>query len=276
MKHSLIWDKYELLVKLHNDWAFLDRSGWKKLLVSDISAQNLELPYANTIVLIPCYNVANLCDAVIRKALEEADQVIVIDDGSTDNTRQVVENIISTSNGNLHIIKKDMNEGKGSALLDGMKFASNHYRFSVLITMDGDGQHRAEDIPKAKETLGLDKNFVIGGRAFSKMPLRSRFGNTITRGLFHLLFPKCPNDTQSGYRAFSPTFVKTITSIIDKGRYETELYILLLALELTVGINYFEIDTIYIDENRSSHFRPVMDSFRIMSSLLRWQISALF
>jgi hypothetical protein len=118
------------------------------------------------------------------------------------------------------------------------------------------------------------RDFVIGKRDFSGMPLRSRFGNSVTSWLFRLLYPKCPSDTQSGFRAFSTKFVREVVACVQRGRYETELYTLLLALSLGVEMDCFQIDTIYLDENRSSHFRPVIDSIRILRSLLSWQLQA--
>jgi glycosyltransferase involved in cell wall biosynthesis len=168
-----------------------------------------------------------------------------------------------------------VNGGKGGALLDGMQYALEHFQFSALITIDGDGQHRPEDIPRAEKAILQGKDFVIGQRNFSGMPLRSRFGNTITSGIFRKLYPKCPSDTQSGFRAFSSKFVHEIVTFIPGRRYETELYTLLLALYLGSEVDVFQIDTIYIDENKSSHFRPVMDSVRILCSLLRWQLDTL-
>lgn len=266
----------EVFVKLDNKFVFFDRSGWKNLPVSETRSEDeLPLPYAKTIALIPCFNVAGLCGDVISKTMKVADQVVVIDDGSTDGTGSVVADMMAQAKGNLHVIKKSVNEGKGSALLDGMRYALENYRFSALITIDGDGQHRPEDIPKAVQVITQNKDFVIGQRNFSRMPLRSRFGNTITGGLFRKLYPDCPSDTQSGFRAFSSRFVREIVAFINRGRYETELYILLLALTLGVDVDVFQIDTIYIDENSSSHFRPVIDSMRIMFSLLRWQLGAL-
>jgi len=161
-------------------------------------------------------------------------------------------------------------------LLDGMQFALDHFRFGAIITMDGDGQHRPEDIPKAITALNEYKDFVIGVRDFSSMPLRSRLGNTVTSSLFNALHRDCPTDTQSGFRAFSPGFTNEVLSFVGRGRYETELYTLLLALTRRVGVGTFKIDTIYLDQNRSSHFRPIADSMRIMLSLIRWQIGTFF
>jgi LmbE family N-acetylglucosaminyl deacetylase len=264
----------EVYVKQKTKLGFLDRAGWKNFLLSEAYSTK-EAPYAETVVLIPCYNVAGLCTEVIRKTLGVADRVIAIDDGSTDTTGMIIASLIEESGGKLHVIRKGVNEGKGSALLDGMQYALEHFHFSALITIDGDGQHRPEDIPKAVQAILQSKDFIIGQRNFPGMPMRSMFGNTITKGILHKLYPKCPSDTQSGFRAFSSKFVHEIVTFIYRGRYETELYILLLALYLGVEVDAFQIDTIYIDENRSSHFRPVIDSVRIVLSLLRWQLSTL-
>jgi hypothetical protein len=154
-----------------------------------------------------------------------------------------------------------------------MHYALDHFQFSALITIDGDGQHCPEDIPMAEQSILHDKEFVIGQRNFRNMPLRSSFGNNIISRMFHALYPRCPSDTQSGFRAFSSRMIQSIVLSIHPGRYETELHILLLALCLGIEVDTFDIDTIYIDENRSSHFRPVFDSMRILLSLLRWQMS---
>jgi LmbE family N-acetylglucosaminyl deacetylase len=264
----------EVYVKQKTKFGFLDRAGWKNLPLSEAHSAK-ELPCAKTVALIPCYNVAGLCTEVIRKTLGMTDHVIVIDDGSTDGTGGIVSGLLAEYGTRLHVISRSVNEGKGSALLDGMQYALEHFQFSALITIDGDGQHRPEDIPKAEKAIFQGKNFVIGQRNFSAMPLRSRFGNIITRGIFRKLYPKCPSDTQSGFRAFSSKFVHEIVTFVHRGRYETELYTLLLALYLGLEVGVFQIDTIYIDENRSSHFRPVMDSMRIVFSLLRWQLDTL-
>ena len=264
----------KVYVKQKTKFGFLDRAGWKGF---SLPGANLaeELPYVKTVALIPCYNVAGLCAEVIRKTLGVVDHVIVIDDGSTDGTGGIVTSLLAEYGAKLHVISKGVNGGKGGALLDGMQYALEHFQFSALITIDGDGQHRPEDIPRAEKAILQGKDFVVGQRNFSGMPLRSRFGNTITSGIFRKLYPKCPSDTQSGFRAFSSKFVHEIVTFIPGRRYETELYTLLLALYLGSEVDVFQIDTIYIDENKSSHFRPVMDSVRILCSLLRWQLDTL-
>lgn len=264
----------EVYVKQKTKLGFFDRAGWKSFSLSGANSAE-ELPHAKAVALIPCYNVAGLCTEVIRKTLAMADHVIVIDDGSTDGTGGIVNGLLAKYGSRLHLISRSINEGKGSALLVGMQYALEHFQFSALITIDGDGQHRPEDISKAEKAILQGKDFVIGQRNFSGMPLRSRFGNSITSGIFRKLYPKCPTDTQSGFRAFSSKFVHEIVTFMHRGRYETELYTLLFALYLGLEVGVFQIETIYIDENRSSHFRPVMDSVRIVFSLLRWQLDTL-
>jgi LmbE family N-acetylglucosaminyl deacetylase len=273
LPESIFCRLLDVQVKLETKLGFLDRSGWKSFPVVALNAV-AEMPYAKIVALIPCYNVAGLCADVIRNALAIADHVIVIDDGSTDGTGGVMAGLKAEHADTLHVISKQVNEGKGSALLDGMQYALEHFRFSALVTLDGDGQHQPQDIPQAVEMILNKRDFVIGKRDFSGMPLRSRFGNSVTSWLFRLLYPKCPSDTQSGFRAFSTTFVREVVACVQHGRYETELYTLLLALSLGVEMDCFQIDTIYLDENRSSHFRPVIDSIRILRSLLSWQLQA--
>ena len=133
----------------------------------------------------------------------------------------IVTSLLREYGARLHLISKSANEGKGSALLDGMQYAIEHFQFSALVTVDGDGQHRPEDIPKAEKVILQGKNFVIGQRNFSGMPMRSRFGNIVTSGIFRKLYPMCPSDTQSGFRAFSPQLVRKIVSFIP-GRRRSE------------------------------------------------------
>ena len=100
------------------------------------------------------------------------------------------------------------------------------------------------------------------------MPLRSRLGNTITRVLLRKIHPASPDDTQSGLRALDRNFVAEVVKVVRGGRYETELSILLLALRRRQQIRTVPIPTVYLDGNRSSHFRPLADSLRIYRALL--------
>jgi hypothetical protein len=103
-----------------------------------------------------------------------------------------------------------------------------------------------------------------------EMPGRSRAGNTLATHAIRWLYPHAPSDTQSGMRAFSHALVEEIARRISGSRYETEFQILLLALSKGKRIATVSIPTIYIDNNRSSKFRPVIDTLRIARAMIHW------
>jgi hypothetical protein len=271
LPRALFNDESVLYAKTNLATVFLDRAGWQRLPVFDAVKEAVTRQAARTVAIIPCYNVAPWCRDTLLKAVACVDQVIVVDDGSHDGTADVVRRIRDNGAANLHLIEKPVNEGKGSALIDGMRFALEHFEFQELVTLDGDGQHRPEDIEKGLEVFGRHGDFVIGTRNFAGMPARSLLGNTLTLRLMRLFYSNCPHDTQSGFRIFSRRFVQQIVGRVGKGRYETELQTLLLALHCAIPIGEFSIETIYLDGNKSSHFRPLIDSARIIQALLRWR-----
>ena len=206
---------------------------------------------------------------MVLEALEYADHVLAVDDGTTDGTAEVLEQAAASTAGRLQVLRTPRNLGKGAALIAGFRHALAHREFDVLVTLDGDGQHRPSDIYKLVQAARDGAQLVIGGRQeFEVMPLRSRFGNTLTSWILHRLLLGCPRDTQSGFRAHSPELVEQVVRRIPGHRYETELRILLLALRAQMRVVETPIPTIYLDGNRSSHFRPLSDSVRIGQTLL--------
>lgn len=114
-------------------------------------------------------------------------------------------------------------------------------------------------------------DFAIGVRSFnaeSATPFRSKFGNNLTTFMFKTLFGKAVKDTQSGLRAFNFTFAKKLLSLPYNG-YEFEMQMLILACNSDVKILQVPISTIYIDNNASSHFNPILDSLSIYAVLFR-------
>ena len=152
----------------------------------------------------------------------------------------------------------------------GFLHALNHFDFDMLVTLDADGQHLPARIPQLVEKIREGAEMVIGERQLAEMPGRSRLGNTLATNAIHLLHPHAPADTQSGMRAFNRELVEEIARRISGSRYETEFQILLLALAKGRRIASVPIPTIYIDNNRSSKFRPVLDTLRIARSMINW------
>jgi LmbE family N-acetylglucosaminyl deacetylase len=262
-------------VKFAGGFGIFDRSGWQMVELRPLLALKKEALVAppRTCCVIPCYNIASVCGAVVRGATRFADMVIAVNDGSTDETESILREVAAENPERVHVLSFAQNRGKGVVLIEAFRHALATLVFDVLVTLDGDAQHRPEDIPCLARALAHGRcSLVIGERlARSKMPLRSRFGNTLTALVMRAFYPAAPTDTQSGLRAFRPDFVREIVERIDGGRYETELKMLLLALTREYQIGSVTIPTVYIAGNRLSNFRPLVDSWKIYRTLLSWR-----
>ncbi len=223
------------------------------------------------VAVIPCYNVDGLCEPVVRDVLPLVTHIIAINDGSTDDTGEILQRLAREHPKKMNIITFAKNRGKGYGLLEGFKYALQHFEFDVLITFDADGQHLAPCLVSLAKSVEDGAEIAIGGRTFYEMPLRSRLGNSIISWLLRSLYSKSPTDTQSGMRAYSKNFVSEIAEHIPGGHYEMEFRCLLLALKQNRKIVELPISTIYINKNRSSHFCRWKDSFIMMKTLF-WHL----
>ncbi|MBE6586392.1 MAG: glycosyltransferase [Ruminococcaceae bacterium] len=178
----------------------------------------------------------------------------------------------------------EINRGKGAALKTAYQhiqslISADNTSPVIVGTMDADGQHTPEDMQRvmnaAAVTLGT---LALGVRTVDKhMPFRSRMGNAITRGVFRLLTGARVSDTQTGLRAFSSDMISFMISI-EGDRYEYEMNVLSATAKRfgTKGFSEVPIETIYRDqENSTSHFHPVRDSFRIYRHLFKFAGSSL-
>lgn len=255
-------------VKLQRKHGFFDSAGWREVGLTEAPMKTA----VNTVAIIPCYDVADFCEQVVQQTLHCVDHVIVIDDGSTDATGQILARLAAQLPEKITLISFPQNKGKGVGLMAGFCEALNRFNFITLITLDADGQHPCADIPYLVKKIVSGAEMAIGERQLRLMPGRSRLGNTLATGALRWLYPQAPTDTQSGMRAFTQEFIEEIVRIVPGSRYETEFQILLLALSKKRRIASVSIPTIYIDNNRSSKFRPVADSLRIMRTLIHWRI----
>ncbi|HJY81871.1 MAG TPA: PIG-L family deacetylase [Candidatus Binatia bacterium] len=274
-----------IFVKLECGFGFFDEAGWREIpltrprlcLDTNLAVHFNEACSAPVVCcVVPCYNVAPFCREVICEAARYADHVIAINDGSTDDTGEVLRTIAAESAGRVRLLSFASNRGKGVALLEGFRYALAELVFDVLITLDGDRQHRPADIPRLVRAWAVERAALVIGerRQFAAMPFRSRLGNLITSTLLRKMYPASPYDTQSGLRALSRSFVTEVLRVVEGGRYETELCILLLALRRRRRISTVPVPTVYINRNRTSHFRPIIDSWRIYRTLLSRRLLA--
>lgn len=257
-------------LKLERRWGLFDMAGWRQATINTTATSAA----VRTVGVIPCYDVQDYCEQVILQAVHHVDHLIVIDDGSTDGTAHILSKLARQLPERISVITFSRNKGKGVGLIAGFCEALNRFDFQTLVTLDADGQHPPAEIPRVVQaTIMAGAEMAIGERLLEAMPGRSRLGNTLATGAIRWLYPLAPTDTQSGLRAFTRAFVQEVVRMVAGSRYETEFQILLLALSQQRHIATVSIPTIYIDNNRSSKFRPIADSLRILHALIRWRLS---
>ncbi len=231
----------------------------------EYNSQNKTKQKSKVAVIIPCYNAGNRLEKVVQSLIQYPVDIFIVDDGSTDNC---IEPIINMP---VSIISFPENRGKGFAIIEGLKHVLNFIQYESVCFMDADGQHSPQSLPLFIETWEDSKvDMIIGQRNFQpeKTPLPSKIGNSITQYLLRILI-KCPlKDTQCGFRLYSRSFAEDIVRIVPPGRYETETWILLFALKKRKKILPLPISSIYEEKNRSSHFRKIYDSIRILKAIL--------
>jgi glycosyltransferase involved in cell wall biosynthesis len=201
--------------------------------------------------------------------------ILVVDDGIASEDRESFNALARTPR--VHLLRHGVNLGKGRALKTGINFfCTSLTGFAGLVTADADGQHAIEDIVRVGLALQSKPNrIVLGSRRFSAdVPLRSRFGNQLTRLIFRFLIGRDVSDTQTGLRAFSAALLPEIL-VLPGERYEYEMSVLAHMSRLGIRLIEVPIQTIYIDQNRASHFNPVRDSMRIYFVLARFYASSL-
>ena len=126
-----------------------------------------------TIAAIPCYNERIPIGYVALIARKHVDEVLVVDDGSTDDTVEV-----ATAAG-AAVVSHEVNKGKGRAVKTSLRYAVEH-GFDVLVLLDGDGQHNPDEIPQLIEPISNDAaDLVIGFRSLGQMPFYRRFGRVV-------------------------------------------------------------------------------------------------
>ena len=198
--------------------------------------------------------------------------IIVVDDGSGPDYATIFDEARSFAT----VLTHKENRGKGAALKTGMSYIEEHcVPDSVIVTMDADGQHRVADAIKICATARTHPDaLVLGGRRFTgKIPLRSRFGNAMTRLVYRLSTGLKVYDTQTGLRAFHKDLLPRMLGIPGE-RYEYEMNVLLDLAKARTPIIEEEIETIYLDNNSSSHFDTVRDSWRVYREILRFSASS--
>ena len=212
-------------------------------------------------VIVPTYNNERTIADVLRRIASFCRDIIVVNDGCTDHTLQVIEEAHIEG---LTLVSYEKNRGKGHALMQGFECAI-WLGFDYAVTIDSDGQHYPEDIPLLFKAHQDEKDaLVVGCRNLTEenMPGKNTFANKFSNFWFRLQTGVKLSDTQSGYRLYPLKRLNLKWWITP--RYEAELELLVYSAWHDTKIVQTPVRVYYPPEGeRVSHFRPFRDFFRI-------------
>ncbi len=230
----------------------------------------------NKVLLVPAYNPEEIIVPLLKKLPKDVfSQILVINDGSGPVYDAIFEQLAKIEN--IKIIEHGHNQGKGAALKTGFSYVLENIENCIgVVTADADGQHSMKDILATAQALESGpQNLTIGSRTFdSNVPLRSHFGNKMTRMIMQLFFRIKLSDTQSGLRAIPNSLLPELLDI-RFSRYEFEIEMLMVAKKNGYQFEEIEVDTIYENDNAASSFNPIVDSAKIYFVMFRYILASL-
>ena len=241
------------------------------------------------IALIPAYEPDEKIKKLAYELTEKGFDIVVVDDGSGPDYAELFEELSQKAT----VLTHAVNRGKGAALKTGLSYINKYMAYTesvltpagaetvsgrdaVIVTVDADGQHLPDDVLRVAEISAQRRDaLVLGSRALSEdIPVRSRFGNTVTRHVYSAATGVHIHDTQTGLRAFHRSLIPRLLEI-EGDRYEYEINMLMQLAAEGVPIIEERIETVYEDYNSGSHFRTVRDSFRVYKEILKFSASSL-
>ena len=215
------------------------------------------------IALIPAYNEAARVGEVVAKARRHVDEVVVIDDGSSDGTAAAAEKA------GARVLRHEQNRGKGGAIATALDyFGRSDAEFAILL--DADGQHDPAEIAKFVETADREKaDIVVGNRMgdTGDMPVVRRLTNEFTSWVTSKLARQRIPDSQCGYRLLRRSVLEDLR--LSTARFETETEMLIEAARAGHRIISIPIRTIY-ETGHASHVHPVRDTIRFFTFVRKY------
>ncbi len=222
-------------------------------------------------VVLPSLDPDEKLTAVIDGLLEYGfTDIILVNDGSKAENLPYFEDA-AAAHPEIHLLHHEVNRGKGAALKTAFAyFLQNRPDGVGVITVDGDNQHHPADTRACCEKMLETGHCVLGCRDFSldHVPPRSRFGNKTTSMVFKVFVGMTLSDTQTGLRAIPRKDLEVLAKV-GGDRFEYETNTLLAMKDNAIDYDEVKIRTVYIEENASSHFHPIRDSWRIYKLILK-------
>ncbi len=218
-------------------------------------------------IVIPCYNCGSSIIDVVNGCRNYTDKILVLNDGSTDDTLHSIQRC------HVERLGWEQNRGKAAALLEGFHYWLEKDDWHVLITMDSDGQHDPEDIPKFLEHFSKTQaDLIVGKRDFSDedIPGLRRWANVFSSTLIRQISGCNLSDFQCGFRLHKRRMLEDILTYLTSTGYAMETEILIRAHRLGYKIEECAIHCIYTDDsNQRSSWKPFTDSWHITKAVLK-------
>lgn len=225
----------------------------------------------DAVILVPVYNPTDAFVPFIEALAKKSVPIIIVNDGCT---VEYHDDLLRVQNlENVTLVAHKANLGKGAALKTGFAEVISLYpNCRGVVTADADGQHSVDDIiallKKGQQDAHAEQ-IILGTRHFdADVPLRSRFGNVLTRIIFYMLTAIKIEDTQTGLRYIPLKYCYELSHLSADG-YAFEMEMLLWAKQNDITLAVHPIETIYVDHNKGSHFKPFTDSVKIYAVLLK-------
>lgn len=232
--------------------------------------------YTSTPILIPAYKPDEKLTKLVTTLIESgAGRIVIVNDGSGKSYDKIFQKLKVLKD--CTILNHVLNLGKGRALKTGLNYiASEIPTIRGVVTADADGQHLPKDILKVAKALEHDPGYLIlGCRRFSQgVPIKNRLANIFMRELFRLVVGNNISDTQTGLRGIPIEQIPLFVSL-EGERYDYETNMLITASRNKIDIAEVPIQTVYIENNKSSHFRAIVDSIRVCSIFFRFSLSSI-
>ena len=214
----------------------------------------------NEAVVIPAHNEGKHIAEIVRQAKQFLPTIIVVDDGSSDDTAEQAQAARAT------VLKHKVNLGKGAALKTGCDYALQQ-GICKLIVMDADGQHPPQDLPRFLTALD-QHDIVFGSRAIpTTMPFVFQFGNKTINKTLKILYGLDLQDSQCGYRAFTADAYRSLRWNAQDYYVETEMII--NAGKKKLRYTQVPIPTIYSDKYKGT---TILDGVMIVAKMIGWRL----
>ncbi len=219
-------------------------------------------------IIIPCHNEAESVGDVLQSVLDAVPEaeILVVDDGSTDDTAEIVSQIEGVK-----LIRLDSNSGKGVALKRGIDEADSPF----LVFMDGDGQDHAEDLKELICTIESGARFANGSKFIGEIEkggisFPNYYGNRFMSGLINMLFGSRVTDSQSGFRAMEKELAASMPLTSTQYEIETEM----LCKALKQGVEVKEIPVVRkARTGGQTGFRRICNGLRILATIFRERLT---